>query len=73
MYIHIALLASFVLIYNLFAEKIEKTAINGPLLYLIFGIAIGPLFLNVFDIQIEYESYMTLAELALALLIYRCL
>ena len=70
MYIHIALLASFVLIYNLFAEKIEKTAINGPLLYLIFGFAIGPLFLDVFDIQIEYESYMTLAELALALVLF---
>lgn len=70
MYIHLALLASFVLIYNLFAEKIEKTAINGPLLFLIFGVAIGPLFLDVFDITIDNESYMTLAELALALVLF---
>ena len=28
------------------------------------------MFLNVFDIQIEYESYMTLAELALALVLF---
>ncbi|MDW5290610.1 cation:proton antiporter [Formosa sp. PL04] len=70
MYIHIAVLASFILIYNLFAEKIEKTTINGPLFYLIFGVIAGPVFLGVLNLEADKETYKILAELALALVLF---
>lgn len=70
MYVELALLAAFILIYNLFAKRIEKTIISGPVLYLIFGILIGPLFFGVFKVEINDESYLVLAELALALVLF---
>jgi NhaP-type Na+/H+ or K+/H+ antiporter len=70
MYLNLAVLAVFILVYNLFAEKIEKTIISGPLLYLIFGIIAGPIFLGLLNMETDKETYKTLAELALALVLF---
>ena len=70
MYIPLAVLAAFIFVYNIFAERIEKTVVNGPLLYLIFGILIGPVFLDAVNLSTDKETYKSMAELALALVLF---
>lgn len=48
----------------------EKTAFSGPVLALVFGVIVGPLFLNLLNTNFDAEWFKTLAELALALVLF---
>ena len=69
-YQNLLILASFILLYSLFAKKIEGSAISGPFLALALGLIFGPLVLNVFVAKVETEEYRIIAELALALVLF---
>lgn len=69
-YQNLLILASFILLYSLFAKKIEGSAISGPFLALALGLLIGPLVLNVFVLNVESEEYRIIAELALAIVLF---
>ncbi len=69
-YQNLLILASFILLYSLFAKKIEGSAISGPFLALALGLIFGPLGLNVFVAKVETEEYRIIAELALALVLF---
>ncbi len=69
-YQDIVVVAGFIFIYSLFAKRIEKTALSGPMLAVIVGVIFGPLLLNVFNAKLSHEGYRTLAELALALVLF---
>jgi sodium/hydrogen antiporter len=69
-YQNLLVFASFILIYSLIAKRIEKTAISGPLLAVIVGLATGPLLLNLINVKVEIEGYKIIAELALALVLF---
>lgn len=69
-YQNLLILAIFILLYGIFAIRIEKTAISGPVLALIAGIVLGPLLLNIFGFTVETEEYRLIAELALALVLF---
>jgi len=70
MYQNLAILSVFILLYSLFAKRIEKTSISGPILAVLFGVIAGPLLLNILNIQLTSEGYKTFAELALALVLF---
>ena len=55
-YQHLAILCSFILVYSLFTKRIEKISVSGPILYVLFGFLVGPLVLNLFDIEIDDEG-----------------
>lgn len=69
-YQNLLILASFILLYSLFAKRIEGSAISGPFLALALGLLFGPLVLNVFVSNVETEEYRIIAELALALVLF---
>ena len=69
-YQNLLILASFILLYSLFAKKIEGSAISGPFLALALGLIFGPLVLNLFVATVETEEYRIIAELALALVLF---
>lgn len=70
MYVNLVLIASSVFVYSLLAGRIEKTAISGPIIFVILGIIAGPLAFNFFDSGMNEEGYKTLAEVALALMLF---
>ena len=70
MYLNLILIASALLFYSILAGRIEKTAMSGPMLFVLLGIFAGPLFLDLLDIELNLESYKTLAEVALALMLF---
>jgi NhaP-type Na+/H+ or K+/H+ antiporter len=70
MYVYIAIFASLIFLYSIFAARIGKMLINGPLLFVLAGIVAGPLVLNLVDLSISGSEFENLANLALALVLF---
>ena len=70
MYETMALLAGFVFLYSLLGGALERTPINGALLFTIFGLVFGPLGLGLLSLNVDAEGLRTLAELTLALVLF---
>ena len=54
---HFAIAALLILLYSLFAEKIENTVISGPIIFLLVGLAIGPIVLNIIPWNVGNGGY----------------
>jgi NhaP-type Na+/H+ or K+/H+ antiporter len=70
MYETLALLAAFVLVYSAAAGGVEHTRISGPMVFMGFGLVVGPLGLGLLSIEPAGETLRTLAELTLALVLF---
>lgn len=70
MYIELAVLSLFIFSYSLFASRLEKTFISGPMFFVFAGIILGPLFLNLFAGDIKSQHFRVLADLTLALFLF---
>ena len=70
MYETMAIIGAFVFLYSLYSGGLERTPINGAVVFVIFGLVFGPLVLGLLDLGIEAEGLSTLAELTLALLLF---
>ena len=68
--IHLAIVTSLILLYGIFAKKIEQTPISGPIIFLVVGLIIGPMGLDLLGQGFDISSYKLLAELALALVLF---
>ncbi|MCF8366659.1 MAG: cation:proton antiporter [Bacteroidales bacterium] len=69
-YQNLFIFSLFILFYALFATRIDKTMISGPVLALIVGLIFGPLVLDLMHVKLESEEYRIIAELALALVLF---
>jgi NhaP-type Na+/H+ or K+/H+ antiporter len=70
MYEVLAVLAGFALLYGILAGRIERTWISGPIVFMAFGVLIGPLGLGLIATEENPELLRTLAELTLALVLF---
>lgn len=70
MYEHLAILAAFVFLYSLVSGGLERTPINGAIVFAAFGLALGPIGLGILDLDVDTELLSTLAELTLALVLF---
>jgi NhaP-type Na+/H+ or K+/H+ antiporter len=68
--LELALIALLILVYSIFAEKIEKVSISGPMIFLVIGIALGPIGLKMISFSVGNEGYKLLSEVALALVLF---
>ncbi len=70
MYETLAIMAMFILLYSIVSGGLERTPINGATVFAAFGLAIGPLGLDLLHLDFEAETLRTLAELTLALVLF---
>ena len=70
MYQNLALFAAFLLFYSLFAGGIETRLLNGPLMFMLVGLILGPAFLGVLQPRIDKDGLRMLAELTLAIILF---
>ena len=70
MYETLAILAIFVFFYSITCGGLERTPINGALVYTAFGVLFGPLCVDFIELDIDAEGIKTLAELTLALVLF---
>jgi len=69
-YSTLAILAAFLFLYSAGASRLEKTIVNGALVFTGFGILCGPLGLNILGLDPGAEGLRTLAEWTLALVLF---
>jgi NhaP-type Na+/H+ or K+/H+ antiporter len=69
-YESLALLAAFVVIYSTIAGGVERSWISGPMVFIAFGLLIGPEGLNLLSFETDPETLKLLAELTLALILF---
>lgn len=70
MYQNLAILALFIFLYSLVSGGMERTPVNGAIVFTAFGLLFGPLGLGVLNLDVDAEGLRTLAELTLALVLF---
>jgi len=70
MYQNLALLAAFLLTYSIFAGRFESRLLNGPLMFMLAGLVLGPAFLGILQPRIDRDGLRFLAELTLAIVLF---
>jgi NhaP-type Na+/H+ or K+/H+ antiporter len=70
MYADLALIAAFVFLYSLVSGRQQQKLFSGALVFVAFGLAFGPLGLDLISFNVEAEGLRTLAELALAFVLF---
>lgn len=70
MYQNLAILAVFALIYSAIADRLEKTPLNGAVIFVAFGLICGPAGLGILDLSIDVEGIRLLAEFTLSLVLF---
>jgi NhaP-type Na+/H+ or K+/H+ antiporter len=69
-YQNLALIAGFLLFYSLFAGRFEKRLVNGPLMFLLAGMVLGPALMNLLHVSVTSQGLRLLAELTLAIVLF---
>jgi len=70
MYEALAILAVFAFVYSVISGRLDRTPVNGPVVYLAFGVIAGPVGLGLLDLQVSSEGIRSIAELTLALVLF---
>lgn len=70
MYENLAILAIFAFLYGAVAGKLEKTIFSGPLIFMAFGLIMGPKVLGFLQIDVTQSELRMLADITLALFLF---
>ena len=70
MYANLAILGTFIFLYSITSAGLEKTPVSGALVFTAFGLAVGPLGLDLLTMEVGTEGLSLLAELTLAVLLF---
>ncbi|MHC4525892.1 MAG: cation:proton antiporter domain-containing protein, partial [Planctomycetota bacterium] len=70
MYQNLAILCAFIFVYSVLSKGLERTPINGAVVFAAFGLAVGPFGLNLLKMDMTAEGLRTLAELTLAFVLF---
>ena len=70
MYENMAILAAFVFLYSIACGGLERTPINGAVVFVFFGLVLGPLGRGLLVPKVDAEALSTLAEMTLALVLF---
>ncbi|MCU7836901.1 MAG: cation:proton antiporter [gamma proteobacterium symbiont of Taylorina sp.] len=70
MYENLAILAIFAFIYSTVAGKLETTIISGPLVFMVFGLIMGPKVLGILQMDVTQSELRVLADITLALFLF---
>ncbi len=65
-----AILAVFIFIYSIIAERLERTLVSGAIVFVTFGLLCGPYGLGILNLSVTSENLKVIAELTLALLLF---
>ena len=70
MYVELAILALFIFVYSMVAGRIERSAISGPMVFVVAGFLIGPFGFGWLNGDATSSDLRTMADLTLALILF---
>ena len=65
-----AILAAFIFVYGMMAERLERTLISGAIIFIVFGLFFGPFGLGILNFNVTSENLKLIVELSLALILF---
>ena len=65
-----AILAAFIFVYGIMAERLERTLISGAIVFIVFGLFFGPFGLGILNFNVTSENLKLIVELTLALILF---
>ena len=66
----LAIIAAFVIAYSIVSHRFALSAVAGPMVFVAFGLAVGPEALDVVELSLDNELVRELAELTLVLVLF---
>ncbi len=66
----LGVIAAFFVIYGAFSARVPRTVLTAPMLFVTFGIVMGPEALGVLELSIDQEAVRLLAEATLVLVLF---
>lgn len=66
----ILILAIFAFLYSIIAGRIERSAVSGPIVFVLAGILMGPLFLGWFQGEMMQSQLRVFADMTLVLILF---
>ena len=66
----LTIFAAFAFVYSIVASRLERTPVNGALVYVAAGMLLGPQALGLVDLNVDGETISLLAEFALAICLF---
>jgi len=66
----IFIIALIVLVYGFFSKRLERLNISGPMVFLLFGIVLSPLGLDLIEIPLDSDAVKIVAEIALIIVLF---
>ena len=70
MYDNLAILAAFAFLFSVIAGRIERSAITGPMIYVVFGLLAGPMVFGFLKMDVQAVELRVIADLTLALVLF---
>jgi NhaP-type Na+/H+ or K+/H+ antiporter len=70
MYENLAILALAAFAYSLVAGRLSRAVVNGPVVYLVFGVLAGPVGFGWLNLSVDSEAIGMIAEFTLALVLF---
>jgi len=70
MYDNLAILAAFAFLFSAIAGRIERSAVTGPMIYVLFGLLAGPMVFGVLKLDVQAVELRVIADLTLALVLF---
>ena len=70
MYQNLFILASFAFLYGLISKKVDASVISGPIIFVAFGLLVGPYGLGILKLAEDSNLINILAEFTLALVLF---
>lgn len=67
---YVAIFSIVLLLYSLFAKQLKKFPLSDPMMFVLIGIVLGPIVLNLFHVKINFENYELLVDYTLALVLF---
>jgi len=69
-YDNLAILAAFAFLFSVIAGRIERSAITGPMIYVVFGLLAGPMVFGFLKMDVQAVELRVIADLTLALVLF---
>lgn len=70
MYENLVVLGVFAFLYSIVCGRLDRTPVNGAVVFVAFGVLVSPVGLNLLHVEVDAEGLRLLAELTLALVLF---
>ena len=70
MYVNLAIVAVFAVVYSVVAGRVDRSLISGPIIFLLFGLVCGPLGLNILNLSFGNTEIRIIVDFTLALILF---